>query len=353
MGLLGLGYNKKLLQIATVIFDEEMAICEKYNIILSEAQKETIFEGTIHHIISLRVAATLDEDKIHKFYTEWTYILLHNHVIELATEQIKAYLIGHYSLMLAHIEQLLPVENIEKGKALLQAAIGQIQIHGEIEFGTDYISDGEYSILKKKLLKNLLDKDTTAANVLVHNINNAIGIEALYTEVIQPVLREVGELWHQNKISVAQEHYCSAFTQTLMLQFYRDHFDSPRINRKVVVACPEGELHQIGARMISDLFENKGWHSIFLGSAVPVQDIIRTLEEELPDVCSLSVCMPEGLLACCSAVNKIKEKFPQILVAVGGRAFEQVDKPLQVTGADIFSNNFEELYLQLKLLNIS
>ena len=348
MGLLGLGYNKELLQTATTIFDEEMSICEKYNINLSEPQKETIFEGTIHHIISLRVASNLDEGKIHRFYTEWIYVLLHNHVTELNTHQIKAYLMGHYSLMLAHIDQLLPPENIEKGKYLLQSAIEQIQSHGEIEYGEDYISDGEYAVLKKKLLQNLLDKDTASANVLVHNINNAMGIEVLYTEVLQPVLKEVGELWHKNKISVAQEHYCSAFAQTLMLQFYNDFFEKPRIDRKVVVACPEGELHQIGARMISDLFENSGWNSIFLGSAVPVQDIVRTLEEESPQLCVLSICMPEGLPACCSAVKSIKEKFPQMVVAVGGRVFEQVDEPLKKTGADIFSKNFEELYKQVQ-----
>ena len=348
MGLLGLGYNKKLLQVATVVFDEEMAICEKYHIMLSEAQKETIFEGTIHHIISLRVATSLDEEGIHKFYTEWTYALLHNHVSELTTDQIKAYLIGHYHLMLAHIDQLLPPENIAKGSSLLQSAIDQIQIHGTIEFGTDYISDGEYSLLKRKLLQNLLDKETAAANVLVHNINNAIGIEALYTDILQPVLKEVGELWHQNKISVAQEHYCSSFAQTLMLQFYNDLFQNPRINRKIVIACPEGELHQIGARMISDLFERKGWNSIFLGSAVPIQDIIRTLDEELPEICALSISMPEGLPACCSAVKAIKEKFPKILVSVGGRAFEQVEEPLIKTGADIFSKNFDELYKKIE-----
>lgn len=349
MGLLGLGYNKKLLQTATTIFDEEMEVCEKYNIMLSDSQKETIFEGTIHHIISLRVASTLDESKIHKFYTEWTYALLHNHVAELGTDQIKAYLIGHYSMMLSHIAQILPDESIEKGTKLLQSAISQIRDHGEIEFGVDYISGGEYTALKQRLLQNLLDKNTTAANVLVHNINNAVGLEVLYNDVIQPVLKEVGELWHKNKISVAQEHYCSAFTQTLMLQFYNGLFDAPRINRKIVIACPEGELHQIGARMISDLFEKNGWDSIFLGSAAPVQSIISTIEEVSPDVCALSISMPEGLTSCCSAIKQIKEKFPKMVVAVGGRAFEHVENPLLKTGADIFSNNFNELYQQLNI----
>ena len=349
MGLLGMGYNKKLLRTATAIFDEEMAICEKYNITLNEDQKETIFEGTIHHIISLGVATALNEGKIHKFYTDWTYALLHNHVKGLDTSHIKAYLIGHYSLMLKYISEILPPESIEKGSALLQSAIDQIQNDIEIKFGVDYINNGEYAVLKKKLLQYMLDKDTASANVLVHNANNALGIEELYTEIIQPVMQGVGELWHQNEISVAQEHYCSSFTQTLMLQFYNDLYDNPRINRKVVVACPDTELHQIGARMISDLFESKGWQSIFLGSAVPVQAIIRTLEEETPDVCALSLCMPEGLPACCKATKKIKEQFPDMLVAVGGRAFEQIDNPLQITGADIYSKNFQELYKQLEI----
>ena len=344
MGLLSLGYNPKLLQVAQVIFNEEMETCQKHGIILEEKQKETIFEGTIHHIISLRVAITMDENKIYQFYVDWIYTLLHNHVPELPVEVKRMYLLRHYSIMLEKISLILNEEDIPKGTELLQFAIEKTQSPNALPEKIDYINNSEYAKIKKDLLDNLLNKDLVSANILINNINDAVGIVELYTEVIQPVLKEVGELWLQNEISVAQEHYCSSFIQSVMLQFYEVLFENPRKEYKVVVACPEGELHNIGARMISDLFEYNGWNSIFLGAAVPSVDIIRTLQEEQPQVCSLSVCMPEGLPTCCKVAKEIKEKYPQIIVAVGGRAFEQVENPLAKTGADIFSSNFEELY---------
>ena len=348
MGLLSLSYNRKLLQVAQEVFDEEMATCQKRGIVLGEEQKETIFEGTLHHIISLKVAVTMDENKIYQFYVDWVYTLLHKHVQGLPQEIKKLYLLGHYSLMLKKIDLLLNEEDIPKGRELLQLAIEKTQSPDALPEKVDYINNSEYAKIRKDLLDNLLNKDLVSANILINNINDAVGIAELYTEIIQPILKEVGELWHQNVISVAQEHYCSSYIQSVMLQFYEVLFEKPRKEHKVVVACPEGELHYIGARMISDLFEYNGWNSIFLGAAVPRKDIIRTLQEEQPQVCSLSVCMPEGLPTCCEVTKEIKEKFPQIIVAVGGRVFEQVDNPLAKTGADIFSSNFEELYEQLE-----
>ena len=348
MGLLSLGYNRKLLQVAQEVFDEEMEMCKKLNIELEETQKETIFERTIHHIISLRVAVSMDEDNIYQFYVDWVYTLFHHHVQGLSLETKRMYLLGHYTLMLEKISLLLNEEDIPKGRELLQLAIEKMQTSETLPAKTDYINNSEYSKIRKDLLDNLLNKDLTAANILINNINNAVGLVELYTEIIQPVLKEVGELWHQNEITVAQEHYCSSFIQSAMLQFYEVLFEQPRNQNKVVVACPEGELHQIGARMISDLFEFNGWTSIFLGAAVPSRDLIRTLQDEQPQVCALAVCMPEGLPTCCAVVKEIKEKFPQIIVAVGGRAFEQVKNPLAKTGADIFSSNFEELLIQVQ-----
>ena len=43
-------------------------------------------------------------------------------------------------------------------------------------------------------------------------------IQRLYLKVFQPVLRKVGRLWRMNKISVAQEHFCSACTRIVRSQ---------------------------------------------------------------------------------------------------------------------------------------
>lgn len=43
------------------------------------------------------------------------------------------------------------------------------------------------------------------------------------------------------------------------------------------------ELHEIGARMVADLFEYHGWDSIYLGAVVPAE-AIKLLGEHRPDL---------------------------------------------------------------------
>ena len=53
-------------------------------------------------------------------------------------------------------------------------------------------------------------------------------------------------------------------------QLYPLIFGQKRRGKRVLVACVGSELHEIGARMVADLFEYQGWDSIYLGAAVPV-----------------------------------------------------------------------------------
>ena len=46
-------------------------------------------------------------------------------------------------------------------------------------------------------------------------------------------------------------------------------FSQERKDRTILCACPGTELHEMGSRMVADLFENNGWDSIYLGAAVP------------------------------------------------------------------------------------
>ena len=42
----------------------------------------------------------------------------------------------------------------------------------------------------------------------------------LYMDVFQPALREIGRLWQENQISVADEHLATAITQAAMARAY-------------------------------------------------------------------------------------------------------------------------------------
>ncbi|HEX8906984.1 MAG TPA: B12-binding domain-containing protein, partial [Longimicrobiaceae bacterium] len=81
-------------------------------------------------------------------------------------------------------------------------------------------------------------------------------IRALYLELFQPALREVGRLWQQNRITVADEHLATAITQAAMARLYDRLFAAADDEGPLLVAaCADGERHEVGLRMVCDLLE--------------------------------------------------------------------------------------------------
>ena len=47
-----------------------------------------------------------------------------------------------------------------------------------------------------------------------------VGLRTLYLDVFQPALREIGRLWQENEITVAEEHLATAITEIAMARLY-------------------------------------------------------------------------------------------------------------------------------------
>jgi MerR family transcriptional regulator, light-induced transcriptional regulator len=103
-------------------------------------------------------------------------------------------------------------------------------------------------------------------------------IQDLYEEVFKVALYEVGHLWETNKITVATEHMATAITEGILNELYESLIPQKIYNKKVVVACVENEQHQVGIKMVADIFEMKGWESFFLGTGIPITELIKFIE---------------------------------------------------------------------------
>jgi len=77
-------------------------------------------------------------------------------------------------------------------------------------------------------------------------------VKEIYLHVFQPAQYEIGRLWQTNRISVAQEHYCTAATQLVMSQLYPQVFATTKNGRTLVATCVAGDLHEIGVRMVAE-----------------------------------------------------------------------------------------------------
>lgn len=193
-------------------------------------------------------------------------------------------------------------------------------------------------------MEALLKKDSRRASYLIQEFNKeGIPTEDIYAEILAESMRRVGELWHTAKISVDQEHYCTSVTQMAMAQMYPNILMNERKNKTLLCACPGTELHEMGARMVADIFENDGWDSIYLGAAVPEDAMLAAIRENHPDLIVLSVTMPPHLLMCRELVETIKREFPNSRIAVGGNAFRTTEHLWSQWPIDVHTEDAREL----------
>ncbi len=124
-----------------------------------------------------------------------------------------------------------------------------------------------------------------------------------------------------NKISVATEHMATAITEKLMIRLQPQLFSTDRTGKRAVIACVANEYHQVGAKMVADIFELNGWDGYFIGANTPFAELIRFLDNKNPDVVGLSLSIYYNLPALQNTIEKIRRHLPDLPIMVGGQAF--------------------------------
>jgi MerR family transcriptional regulator, light-induced transcriptional regulator len=170
--------------------------------------------------------------------------------------------------------------------------------------------------------KHLISGNKAACLSIVELLNNQdVEVESIYTHLFQRALYQVGDYWERNIISVATEHMATAITENMMIRLQPRLFTTDRTGKKAVVACIANEYHQVGAKMIADIFEMYGWDGYFIGANTPFNELIRFIEENKPDVIGLSLSIYFNIPELASTLSAIRSKFPETTIITGGQAF--------------------------------
>jgi methanogenic corrinoid protein MtbC1 len=208
-----------------------------------------------------------------------------------------------------------------------------------------FLQESPLGNLAKPYLDALLSGDKKRANRLIQDaVQKGESVKNIYLQVLQPVQREIGRLWHTNKVSVAQEHFASAVTQLIMSQLYPQIFTTQKIGRRLVAACVSKELHEIGIRMVADFFEMSGWDTYYLGANLPPPTISDALEDYRADVLALSCTLPVHRGEMKNMIGHVRsfKAHKNIKIIVGGYAFNTIQDGWKQSGADGYAQDAEE-----------
>ena len=168
--------------------------------------------------------------------------------------------------------------------------------------------------------------DRAACHAIVQGLlDKDVAIHAVYVELFQRAMYEIGELWEKNKISVATEHLATAITESLMTLVYPRIFSAEHIGRSAIVSAVSNEYHQIGAKMVADIFELNGWNGYFLGANTPTPDLVRSIIDRRPDALALSLSISSNLPSLLEIIEQVRSFDDELPILVGGQAFRWIE----------------------------
>jgi methanogenic corrinoid protein MtbC1 len=200
---------------------------------------------------------------------------------------------------------------------------------------TDAPLASELLAVSREYVDLLRNAERRAAIDLVLRAADEHPVEEIYTGLLQEAQYEVGRLWEANEISVAQEHYSTAVTQLVMSLLYPRICDTPKTRGAFVGVCVEGELHEVGIRMVCDLFELRGWQSFYLGSSMPPADLLRFIEQKRPDVIGISAIYDGNIESARNVIAQLRTIAPSgVTILAGGRPFVLYPELWRELGAD-------------------
>jgi len=179
--------------------------------------------------------------------------------------------------------------------------------------------------LVQDFLQNLLKGNrANCSSISREYLGKNPSVKDLYEEVFKVSLYEVGRLWETNQITVAAEHMATAITEGILNELFEQIVPKNKVNKKVIVACVEGEYHQVGIKMVADVFEMKGWESFFLGTGIPTTELVRFIRETKPDILAVSLSVYFNFANLLKMLELLRSEFPDLQIIIGGQAFSRV-----------------------------
>jgi methanogenic corrinoid protein MtbC1 len=225
-------------------------------------------ESRVAHLVE---AVAADRPALFAQDADWCRLALGTR--DVSTEDIAA----HYRALRDAASEDLPPELARACVACIEDALAAL---GREPPAEQRLTDacGRGATLARLYLLHLLQRERGEARRIVDEaMRGGASLADVHEQIVIPAMREIGRMWQLQEASIADEHYCTAATQAILAEA---RLAAPRAawnGRRALCCAVDGDLHDLGVRMTSDLLEVDGWQTEFLGASTPSADIVMTL----------------------------------------------------------------------------
>jgi MerR family transcriptional regulator, light-induced transcriptional regulator len=168
-------------------------------------------------------------------------------------------------------------------------------------------------------LRAALDRfDADAAHDTLDRLLATVSVEAAITQVLVPLLHQLGDRWEAGRATVAQEHFASNLIRGRLMGIARGWANGS--GPAFVLACPPGEEHDLGLMMFGIALARRGARVIFLGADTPIATVAETVRDVRPAGVVIAVARSVPLAA---AANDLQALARDVPVHLGGPGVDE------------------------------
>jgi len=211
-------------------------------------------------------------------------------------------------------------ERVRAMQALIESGLSAAEAARHARSGTAAItpvapSPASAAGADRRLREALERFDEVEANAVLDEAIAALSTEALASHVVLPALAEVGERWERGEASVGQEHFATNVVRGRLGGLARNW--GAGSGPLAILACPPGELHDIGLLVFGLVLRARGWRIAYLGADTPIETVADTAERLEPRAVVLAALTPEPLRSTAGEIGRLGEVTRVLLAGAG------------------------------------
>ncbi len=179
------------------------------------------------------------------------------------------------------------------------------------------------------LIRAMIDFEAEAFERVINQLTNKFGFEDTCIRLFFPFMMRTGVLWTAGTIRPAQEHFVTNLLRRKLLAAI-DRVQTPlkADAKKYVLFLPESENHETLLLFTEYLLRLRGQRVIYLGSDVPIEDLVYVRDAFQPDVLVTYISIEQETISTQEYLRQLAEMYPHTRILAGGARLAQPDLKL-------------------------
>mgnify|MGYP003977679713 FL=1 len=221
---------------------------------------------------------------------------------------------GHRIGDIAHLSP----DELHRLTTVLPAQPNPLQVPHEIAGQQGYVD---------RALQSIRQLDAIGLEGELTRADSAFGHTQRIEQVIEPLMRRVGELWHEGSLRITDEHLASAVVRRFIdgiRQGLQTASDAPHL----IVTTPTGQVHEMGALLVSVSAAAAHWRVTYMGPNLPADQIALVARHNGASAVALSLVYPLHDPALGHELIKIRQALGDELPLIVGGPAAQYNQPI-------------------------